>query len=160
MSGIKTMRLIHWLIIVVLALAAGCAHYASDEVGKIQPGMTPEQVAARLGEPEHIKRVRFPGHQRDYLVMEYELVPEIPACPSSAAARAITGVFTLGISEVGWTNAQASPHWVYFLDGKMVFFSEAVDCKKEGCRTWIDIRDKDYARVKSSPTNQRNTPKE
>lgn len=103
------MRLINWLIIAVLALGAGCAHYASDEESKIQPGMTPDQVIAKLGEPEHVKRVRFPGHQRDYLVLEYNLVPEIPACPSSAAARAITGMLTLGVSEVGWTNAQATP---------------------------------------------------
>lgn len=145
------MRLTSWLVIAVLALAAGCASYASDEVGKIQPGMTPEQVTAKLGEPEHVKRVRFPGHQRDYMVLEYEMVPEIPACPSSAAARVLTGMVTLGVSEVGWTNAQATPHWVYFLDGRMVYFSEAIDCPKKGCRTWLDIRDKDYARGKKAP---------
>jgi hypothetical protein len=155
------MRLTNWLIIAVLVLGAGCAHYASDEESKIQPGMTPDQVIAKLGEPEHVKRVRFPGHQRDYLVLEYNLVPEIPACPSSAAARAITGMLTLGVSEVGWTNAQATPHWIYFLDNKMVFFSEAVDCKKEGCRTWIDIRDKNYASTKpvpKSPQPNKGTP--
>jgi len=55
-------------------------------------------------------------------------------------------MFTLGLSEVGWTHAMATPHWVYFLDGKMVYFSEAIDCAKAGCRTWLDIRDKNYAR--------------
>lgn len=154
------MRLISWLVVAVLALAAGCAVKASDQVGKIEPGMTPEQVTARLGEPEHIKRVRFPGHQRDYLVLEYEMVPEIPSCPSEAAARVLTGVVTLGVSEVGWTNAQATPHWVYFMDGRMVYFSEAIDCPKKGCRTWLDIRDKNYVRARTSQTNQRNTPKE
>jgi hypothetical protein len=58
----------------------------------------------------------------------------------------LTGMFTLGLSEVGWSHAMATPHWVYFLDGKMVYFSEAIDCVKAGCRTWLDIRDKNYTR--------------
>jgi len=137
-----------WLPLLALALvlAAGCATKAVDAVDKVHAGMTPQQVESKLGPPEHIKRVRFPGHQRDYLVLEYEMVPDTQLCPSEATGRVLTGMFTLGLSEVAWTNAQATPHWVYFLDGKMVYFSEAVDCAKNGCRTWLDIHDKDYTR--------------
>ncbi|RJX35263.1 MAG: hypothetical protein C4525_04970 [Desulfarculus sp.] len=66
------------MVLLALALAAGCASAAEDQFGKLAPGMTPAQVAKALGEPEHIKRVRFPGHKRDYLVMEYTMVPEVP----------------------------------------------------------------------------------
>ena len=135
-----------WLILLAILMMAGCAHEAAEEMAKVHVGMTPQEVEAKLGEPEHIKRVRFPGHQRDYLVLEYEMVPESQVCLSEGTGRVLTGMLTLGLSEVAWTNAKATPHWVYFLDGRMVYFSEAVDCKQNGCRTWIDIRDKNYAR--------------
>lgn len=67
------------LVILALALAAGCAARADDQLSNVQPGMTPAQVSRALGEPENIKRVRFPGHKRDYLVLEYSMVPETPA---------------------------------------------------------------------------------
>ncbi|MEW5911748.1 MAG: hypothetical protein AB1814_04285 [Thermodesulfobacteriota bacterium] len=72
------MRLRLGLVLLALALAAGCVATAEDQFAKLHPGMTPVQVAKTLGEPEHIKRVRFPGHKRDYLVMEYTMVPEAP----------------------------------------------------------------------------------
>jgi hypothetical protein len=55
-------------------------------------------------------------------------------------------VVTLGLSEIGWSYINAVPHWVYFLDGKMVYTSEAIDCAENGCRTWVDITDKNYLR--------------
>lgn len=58
----------------------------------------------------------------------------------------LTGMFTLGLSEIGWSHAKAVPHWIYFLDGHMVYTSEAIDCANAGCRTWLDITDKDYLR--------------
>jgi len=72
------MRKVKWLVLLAMLLAAGCAANASDQLAKIHPGMTPQEVSDKLGPPEHIKRVRFPGHQRDYLVMEYEMVPDTP----------------------------------------------------------------------------------
>lgn len=72
------MRLRLALVLLALALAAGCAAQAGQQLSKLEPGMTPVQVTKALGEPEHIKRVRFPGHKRDYLVLEYSLVPETP----------------------------------------------------------------------------------
>ncbi|MCB2226017.1 MAG: hypothetical protein KQH53_05000 [Desulfarculaceae bacterium] len=135
-----------WFILLAIALIAGCAHEAAEEMAKVQVGMTPKQVEAKLGQPEAVKRVRFPGHQRDYLVLQYELIPQSQVCLSEGTGRVLTGMFTLGLSEVAWTNAKATPHWVYFLDNKMVYFSEAVDCEKTGCRTWLDIRDKNYTR--------------
>jgi hypothetical protein len=55
-------------------------------------------------------------------------------------------MMTLGLSEIGWSHAKATPHWVYFLDGHMVYTSEAIDCAQAHCRTWIDIMDKNYLR--------------
>jgi hypothetical protein len=40
--------------------------------------MTEYQVASRLGNPEKIRRVRFMGHERDYIVWEYRMVPDVP----------------------------------------------------------------------------------
>lgn len=133
-------------VLLALAALAGCAATANDQMGKLEVGMTSQQVKKSLGPPEAIKRVRFPGYSRDYLVWEYSWVPETPACPSEGVSRVLTGMMTLGVSEVGWTHAKARPHWVYFLDDHMVYTSKAVDCQGGACRAWLDISDPNFGK--------------
>ncbi|MGD9124913.1 MAG: hypothetical protein PVG60_07460 [Desulfarculaceae bacterium] len=40
----------------------------------------------------------------------------------------LSGFATLGLSEIAWSQAKAEPHWVYFIDGTMVYYSIAFDC--------------------------------
>ncbi|KMY67003.1 hypothetical protein AAU61_13710 [Desulfocarbo indianensis] len=119
-----------WLLmLVIMALAAGCAVTAEDHLSKLDVGMTQAEVEKALGKPEKAQCVRFPAHDRDYLVWEYQMVPDSgPVCPSEGAARMVTGVVTLGLSEVAWSHAKTKAHWVYFLDGYMVFAGRGFDC--------------------------------
>ncbi len=122
-------------LVFVLALAAGCVAPAKDEFAKLRVGMTEYQVSQALGKPEEVKLVRFKGHDSDYQVWQYNMVPDIPTCPSEAIPRVMTGVATLGLAEIAWTHAKAEAHWVYFLDGAMVYTSPAFDCLNgELCR--------------------------
>ena len=117
---------------VVLACAvvwvAGCAASAKDQMAKLQVGMKQPQVEQVLGKPEEVKQVKFKGHDDYYEVWQYEMVPETPLCPSEAIPRFITGVATAGLAEIAWTHAKATAHWIYFLDGQMVYTSAAFDC--------------------------------
>ncbi|MGD8563858.1 MAG: hypothetical protein PVG03_15045 [Desulfarculaceae bacterium] len=61
----------------LLLWATGCAPHAA-KLDSLEPGMTETQVATQLGKPEKIKRVRFMGHERDYTVWEYKMVPDVP----------------------------------------------------------------------------------
>ncbi len=118
-----------WLLMGLLLLAAGCAVRAEEQLAKLQEGMTQAEVERAIGKPEAVMCVRFPSYERDYLVWQYEMIPAaMPVCPSEGAARTITGIATLGLSEVAWTHAKAKPHWVYFLDGFMVFAGRGFDC--------------------------------
>lgn len=123
----KNLSLIPMLLIV--ALLAGCAPAAKDQLAKLEVGMTQSQVQKTLGQPVKVQCVRFPAHDRDYLIWEYEMIPDMgPVCPSEGTARVVTGVATLGLSEIAWNKAKLKPHWVYFLDGFMVFAGRGFDC--------------------------------
>jgi hypothetical protein len=118
-----------WLLVGIALLVSGCGPAAKEELAKLEVGMTQAQVQKVLGKPEKMQCVRFPAHDRDYLVWEYEMLPDMgPVCPSEGTARVLTGVATLGLSEVAWNNAKLKPHWVYFLDGYMVFAGRGFDC--------------------------------
>lgn len=116
------------VLIFGLALAAGCVAPAKEQFAKLQVGMTKPQVARTIGEPEKVEFVRFKGHDSDYEVWQYQMVPDTPTCPSEAIPRFVTGVATLGLAEIAWTHAKSDAHWVYFLDGAMVYTSPAFDC--------------------------------
>lgn len=66
------------LLILALALAAGCATKAENTFTKVQLGMSQGSVRQTLGEPVEVKKVRFEGHTRDYVIWEYMLVPMTP----------------------------------------------------------------------------------
>ncbi len=117
-----------WTVALMVALTAGCAASAKDELAKLEVGMSKSQVSSTLGQPEAVETVRFAGHDRDYEVWQYQMVPNTPLCPSEALPRFMTGVATAGLSEIAWTRAKAEAHWVYFLDGSMVYSSPAFDC--------------------------------
>lgn len=118
------------LLLGIVILAAGCSPAAKDQLSKLEVGMTQAQVEKTLGKPEKVQCVRFPAHDRDYLVWEYQMVPDTgPVCPSEGTARVVTGVVTLGLSEVAWNKSKLQPHWVYFLDGYMVFAGRGFDCQ-------------------------------
>ncbi|MCA1906321.1 MAG: outer membrane protein assembly factor BamE [Desulfarculus sp.] len=108
--------------------AAGCAASAKDQMAKLQVGMKQPQVEQILGKPEEVKQVKFKGHDDYYEVWQYAMVPDTPLCPSEAIPRFVTDVATLGLAEIAWTNAQATAHWIYFLDGELVYTSAAFDC--------------------------------
>jgi len=116
------------LLILGLALSAGCVAPAKEQFAKLQVGMSKPQVAKTIGEPEKVEYVRFKGHDSDYEVWQYQMVPDIPTCPSEAIPRFMTGVATLGLAEIAWTRAKADAHWIYFLEGSMVYTSPAFDC--------------------------------
>lgn len=117
-------------LLVGLAMLSGCVAAAKEEFAKLKVGMNEEQVGKVLGKPEAVSAVRFAGHDRDYTVWQYEMVPNTPLCPSEAIPRFVSGLATAGLSEIAWTHAQAEPHWIYFLDGAMVYTSPAFDCQK------------------------------
>ena len=119
------------ILILGLAFLAGCAANADTQLAKVNAGMTQAQVKEALGSPEKIFTVRFSGHEDDYLVWEYSYVPDRWICPTEAAGRALTGIATLGLSEIAWRNAQAEPHWIFFLDGVMMHSSLGFDCAKD-----------------------------
>ncbi len=115
-------------VILGLALAAGCVAPAKEQFAKLQVGMSKPQVTRAIGEPEKVEYVRFKGHDSDYEVWQYQMVPDTPMCPSEGIPRFITDAATLGLAEIAWTHAKADAHWVYFLDGSMVYTSPAFDC--------------------------------
>jgi len=124
-------------LVLLLALAAGgCAPGAKANLSKIQNGMSEDQVAEELGQPESVKLVQFPQQQGKFVVWEYNMVPETPNCPSKMLGRSLAAVCTVGFSEVAISHAEAEPHWVYFEDGKLAFASRAVDCAQYDCRVW------------------------
>lgn len=116
------------VLCLVLALLAGCVAGAKEQFGKIEPGMNKQQVTQALGDPERVDSVRFAGHDRDYEIWQYAMVPNTPLCPSEAVPRFATAMVTAGLSEIVWTRAKSEPHWVYFLDGSLVYTSPAFDC--------------------------------
>ena len=116
------------VLILGLALAAGCVAPAKEQFAKLQVGMSKPQVAKTIGDPEMVEYVRFKGHDSDYEVWQYQMVPDTPLCPSEAIPRFMTGVATLGLAEIAWTRAKADAHWVYFMDGSLVYTSPAFDC--------------------------------
>jgi len=129
-----------WLLLGLALLVAGCAARAADEFAKLKPGMREAEVRQVLGDPVAVRTVRFSGHDEDYLVWEYLMVPDDDLCPSEAASRVVTGIVTLGLSEIAWSNAKAVPHWVYFLDGMMVYTSKAFDCDHDEICTYTGRR--------------------
>ena len=34
--------------------------------------------------------------------------------PHRSGGTRLTGIATLGLSEIAWRNAQAEPHWIFF----------------------------------------------
>lgn len=119
----------------LLLLAAGCAPKASDLMPKINTGMNPAEVKGVMGEPKQTHCVHFDGHDGNYLVWEYSLIPDMPVCPSEGVGRVATGIVTLGLSEVAWSHAKAKPYWFYFHDNTLMHASKAFDCSKEDfCR--------------------------
>lgn len=118
------------LFLGVILFAVGCGPAAKEELAKLEVGMTQGQVEKILGKPEKVECVRFPAHERDYLIWQYQMIPDTgPVCPSEGTARIVTGVATLGLSEVAWNKAKLKPHWVYFLDGYMVFAGRGFECE-------------------------------
>ncbi|MFH1060874.1 MAG: hypothetical protein V1797_19605 [Pseudomonadota bacterium] len=121
-------RLSLWMLVIFVALASGCAANAKDQMQKLTVGMRATQVQAVLGLPEEVKQVKFKGHDDYYEVWQYKMVPDTPLCPSEAIPRFVSDVATLGLAEIAWTHAQATAHWVYFLDEELVYTSPAFDC--------------------------------
>ena len=121
-----------WLLLgLCLLLSAGCASKAAEEFAKLEVGMSPAEVRQALGEPEKVKKVRFKNHEEDYVVWEYSMIPETHIlCPSEGVSRAVTGIATLGLSELAWNQALTKPHWIYFFDDRMVYFSRGFDCEQ------------------------------
>lgn len=114
----------------LLALAAGgCAPKASDMLPKIKTGMNTEEVREALGPPQKKHCVHFSGNQGNYLVWEYEMVPDMPVCPSEGISRVATGIVTLGLSEVAWNHSKARPFWFYFHEDTLMHFAPGFDCK-------------------------------
>jgi outer membrane protein assembly factor BamE (lipoprotein component of BamABCDE complex) len=73
------MRLINLFAgLVLIAIVTGCVQHAADVTGQLKPGMSESQVTGMLGQPMYKKLVRFKGHTEDYLVYEYEMIPDIP----------------------------------------------------------------------------------
>lgn len=70
-SGLK------YLVLLLALAAAGCASHAEDQFAKLKVGMSQNEVKTSLGAPEKVRSVRFSGHDEDYLVWEYEFVPEL-----------------------------------------------------------------------------------
>jgi len=116
------------LVLLGLALLAACAPKATEQFARVQLGMTKQQVAGILGKPEAVRYVHFPGYERDFQVWEYQMVPDTPNCPSEAVSRVLTGMVTVGFSEIAWSHAKSQPHWVYFLDERLFYTSPAFDC--------------------------------
>ena len=112
------------ILFLAFLMLAGCAPSAKHEFSKIEPGMSREQVAQSLGQPEFITTVRFSGHAQDFEIWQYQLKPEVPLCPGDLVLTA----FTLGLSQLARTDLDAKPHWVYFQDGIMIYTSLAFDC--------------------------------
>lgn len=121
-------KLVVLAMCLVLAMVAGCVAGAKEQMAKIEVGMSQQEVAKALGEPEKVESVRFAGHDRDYEVWQYDMVPNTPLCPSEAVPRFTTALVTAGLSEIAWSKAKAAPHWVYFMDGSLVYTSQAFDC--------------------------------
>jgi hypothetical protein len=109
-----------------LLLTAGCAPNASEQFAKVEPGMSHREVSAVLGQPELVTKVRFSGHPEDFEIWQYEMVPDVPSCPTDMAIAALT----LGISRLARVDLEPSPHWVYFQNGRMVHTSRAFDCDR------------------------------
>lgn len=59
-------------------MLTGCAKHAADVNSTLKTGMSEEEVVAILGQPMYKIWIRFTGHTEDYLVYEYEFVPDIP----------------------------------------------------------------------------------
>lgn len=118
------MKRLIFALLACLVLAAGCAPTAKQEFSKIEPGMTRDQVAGALGDPELITTVRFSGHVQEFEIWQYEMKPDVPLCPSDLLISA----FTLGLSNLARTDLDPKPHWVYFQEGLMVYTSPAFDC--------------------------------
>ena len=70
------------LIVATLVLGmmviSGCVQHAADVSQQLKMGMSETQVTGMLGLPMFKKIIRFQGHTEDYLVYEYELVPDVP----------------------------------------------------------------------------------
>lgn len=62
----------------LILIVTGCVKHAADVNEQLKPGMSENQVTGMLGQPMYKKLVRFKGHTEDYLIYEYELVPDIP----------------------------------------------------------------------------------
>ncbi|MCB2189403.1 MAG: hypothetical protein KQJ78_23540 [Deltaproteobacteria bacterium] len=123
-----------------LGLAGACVPKAEYEMPKLQVGMNYQQVETEIGKPENIKLVHFNGNDTDYLVWEYLMVPTTPVCPSEGLARSFAAVATLGVSEIGVSHLKAMPHWIYFMDGKLVYTSRGLDCVDNDCNeTKVDV---------------------
>lgn len=123
---------ISFAMLMAILTLAGCGPQASDQFAKLTPGMSQNQVQDALGKPEAVRRVRFSGYEDDYLVWEYNYAGENESwCPTEAVSRLVTGVVTLGFSEIAWNNAKIQPHWVYFVDDRFVFTTKAFDCEKD-----------------------------
>lgn len=116
----------------VLALAlflAGCAARADQDFVKVHLGMSKNEVRHTLGEPAGVEQIKFPGHTRAYEIWEYYMIPDAPICVAQGTARVVTGMATLGLSEVLWSHGRTTPHWVYFLGDQAVYTSPLIVCQ-------------------------------
>ncbi len=129
------------VVLAVLAVlaAAGCAPKASDMLPKIKTGMNTEEVREALGKPQVTHCVHFQGNEGNYLVWEYEMVPDMPVCPSEGISRVATGIVTLGLSEVAWSHAKAKPYWLYFHENTLMHFAPAFDCSAQKFCTMVKL---------------------
>jgi hypothetical protein len=142
--------------LVLLLLTAGCAPKAGETLAKLKLGMTPQEVRQALGEPKARRCIRFTGHKSPYLVWEYSMVPERgPVCASEGAGRLITGMATLGASEIIWSHVNAKPHWVYFINGMMVYTSLAFDCRTDDTCSFADLEAADGCRQAAETTMEK-----
>ena len=66
------------LLILLGAFLPGCVHQADYVSQQLRPGMSRDAVQKVLGAPAKVHRVRFQGHEMDYIVWEYPMVPDTP----------------------------------------------------------------------------------
>lgn len=65
-------------ILGLMLIASGCAGRANEELAKVEVGMTSQMVKKSLGQPAKVRLVRFTGHEDDYLVWQYNFLPDRP----------------------------------------------------------------------------------
>ena len=73
------MRIVQFGVVLMLCgFIAGCVHHADFVSDQLKTGMSKDKVQELLGAPDKVHRVHFQGHEMDYIVWEYGMVPDVP----------------------------------------------------------------------------------